>query len=98
MTKKEKVEMITAELDRVSKIEALTLTDGGKLLFNSLMKDIVSNVETLTVKYSSLTQMEFISICAEMKTKLDLARAMNKAPKNKDIAQKDLEEALLEEE
>ncbi len=96
--KEEKVEIISDELKKFSKLEALSLSEGGELLFKSLMSDAVSAIDTLGNKYSQLSHLEFISLCAEMKTKLDLARVMNKASKNKKIAIEDLEKALLEEE
>ena len=94
--KEEKIEVIQDELKRLSKLEAVALSEGGKLLFNSLMKDAVSVIDTLGYKYNSLSQVEFIALCAELKTKLDLARVMNKSIKNKEQADKDLEAALLE--
>lgn len=88
--------LIADELQRVSAIEAFYLSEGGSILFKSLMSDVVSSVETLSYRYQSLSQQEFISLCADMKTKLDLARVMSKAGKNKDQAHKDLEQALLD--
>lgn len=95
--KQEKIEIISDELKKFSKLEAVALSEGGSLLFKSLMADAVSCIDTLGAKYNSLNVQEFISLCAEMKTKLDLARVMKKSTKNKDQAKADLEEALLEE-
>lgn len=92
----ENATIIADELDKVSAIEAFNLSKGGAILFKSLMSDAISSIDTLGFKYSTLTQQEFIALCADMKTKLDLARVMSKASKNKDQAQKDLEQALLE--
>lgn len=94
---KEDTKIIEDELDKFSKLEAFTLSEGGRLLFDSLMKDVVSNVETLAYKYSKLSQLEFIAICSDLNSKLELARIMNKSSKNKDQAKKDLENALLNE-
>lgn len=96
--KEEKVEIISDELKKFSKLEAVALSEGGSLLFKSLMADAVSCIDTLGIKYNTLSDKEFIALCAEMKTKLDLARVMKKSTKNKDQAKKDLEEALLEDE
>lgn len=89
-------EIIADELDKVSAIEAVYLSKGGELLFKSLMADAVSCIDTLGNKYGVLTQQEFIALCADMKTKIDLARVLKKSEKNKKQAQADLEEALLE--
>jgi hypothetical protein len=94
--KEEKIDIISEELSKFSKLEALALSEGGQILFKSLMADVSSGIDTLINRYSSLTQLEFISICADIKTKLDLARILKKSEKNKDQAKSDLEEALLE--
>jgi len=96
--KEEKLDVINDELKKFSKLEAFYLSDGGKLLFKSLMADAVSCIETLGNKYNTLTPQEFIGLCAEMKTKIDLARVMKKSVKNKKQAQEDLQDALLDEE
>ncbi len=95
--KEEKVDIISDELKKFSGIEALYLSEGGELLFKSLMADAVSAIDTLCNKYSVLTQNEFIALCADMKTKIDLARIMKKSVKNKLQATEDLKQALLEE-
>lgn len=95
--KEERIDIIKDELKKFSKIEALALSEGGRILFKSLLSDVVSCVDTLGAKYNTLNQQEFISLCADMKTKLDLTRILNKSTKNKEQAKLDLEEALLEE-
>lgn len=94
--KEEEVEIISDELDKFSSLEALYLSKGGEMLFKSIMADVCSCVDTLSIRYNSLTHLEFISLCAELKTKLDLARVMKKSTKNKEQATKDLENALLD--
>lgn len=87
--------IIADELERVSAIEAFNLSKGGSVLFKSLMTDAIGCIDTLGNRYGQLSREEFIALCADMKTKLDLARVMSKASKNKEQAEKDLEEALL---
>ena len=60
------------------------------------MADAVSCIDTLGAKYGLLNHQEFIALCADMKSKIDLARVLKKSVKNKAQAIKDLEEALLE--
>lgn len=98
MEKKNKNEVIEDEIKKFAKLEALASSEGGQLLYKSLMKDVVGCIDTLTIKYNTLTHLEFISLCADMKSKLDLALIMKKAKKNKEEAQKELENALLENE
>lgn len=88
--------IIANELDKFSAIESVYNSKGGEILFKSLMSDVTSGIDTLIAKYSKLTHIEFISLSADIKTKLDLARILKKSVKNKKIATEDLETALLE--
>jgi hypothetical protein len=102
MTKAEKIKsnenamMIAEELDRVSAISAIYDMKGGKILIKSLMTDIVSSIDTLCCKYQTLTNQEFVGLCANIKTKLDLAKTLRKSVDAKKQATEDLENALLE--
>lgn len=88
--------LIADELDKFSAIEAVYMSNGGKILFKSLMKDSIGSIESLMSKYKTLTHIEMIAICAELKSNIDLARVLKKSEKNKKQAQEDLEQALLE--
>ena len=68
MSKDKRSDIIADELKKVSSIEAVYSSEGGKLLFNSLMADAVSCIDTLGAKYATLTRQEFMALCAEMKT------------------------------
>lgn len=86
------LEEMISNLKEIDSIEVVSLTNGGKLLSQSLVKDVVGLVDTLCAKYLTMTQAEFIGICAEMKSKIDLVRVMKRAPKNK----KDLEDIIAD--
>jgi len=88
---------IKKELDRVKSITVLANSDGGKILIVSFHKDIINNIDKLAYNYAELTHIEMITICANLRTKLELLRTFNNSKKNKEIAEKDLEEALKEE-
>lgn len=96
-SKNPNVKIIADELDRVSAISAVADMEGGKMLIKELMSDVVYSVDTLSSKYKTLTLQEFIGLCSDIETKLALVRTLKKAHKNKEIAQADLESALLEE-
>lgn len=96
-SKNPNVKLIADELDRVAAISAIADMEGGKLLISQLISEIVSSIDTLSTKYRTLTIQEFIGHCADMESKLSLVRTLKKARKNKDIAETDLAEALLQE-
>ena len=92
----ETLSMIAEDLARVSAISAIHDMEGGKILVKSLMTDVVSSIDTLCFKYQTLTNQEFVGLCANIKTKLDLAKTLKRSVKAKKQAEEDLENALLE--
>ena len=92
----ESVRGIASDLDKASSLSAVSDTEGGKLLLASLVSDIVGIVDGLSMKYSTLTMQEFVSLCAEMKSKTDLARAISRSKKNKAYLVELLDDALTE--
>jgi len=94
--KEEEKKEIEKDLDAVATISALSDMAGGKLLVKNLVIDIVSCVDTLCSKHKTLTMQEFISLCAEMKTKVDMTRVITRARKNKKYLETLLAEALKE--
>jgi len=98
MPNKEEIKLIRDELERVSSISALSEMKGGKMLIEKLIKEILGSVDTLCLKYKTLTIQEFVGICADMNVKLDLLKTFKKATKSKKIAQEDLKKALEENE
>ena len=98
MPNKEEIKLIRDELERVSSISSLSEMKGGKMLIEKLIKEILGSVDTLCLKYKTLTIQEFVGICADMNVKLDLLKTFKKATKSKKIAQEDLKKALEENE
>lgn len=92
----EGVRGIAKDLDDASSLSALADSEGGKLLQKSLVTDVVSVIDSLTSRYDKLTMQEFISLCAEAKTKIDMARAISRARKNKKYLEGLLSDALGE--
>lgn len=101
MTKKredfnDEQKMIADDLDKASALEAVALSEGGKILVAGLLDDIVGCVDTLASKYKDMTLEQFVSTCADLKTKLDLRRAITRSPKNKKYLQVVFDEATKE--
>jgi len=84
------------DLEKISSIEAVSISEGGKKLVAELVKDIVGSVETLCSKYSTLTVQEFVSLCADMKSKIDLTRVITRSKKNKDYLEQLISDTIKE--
>lgn len=96
MEQKVDIKELQKDLSLAQALDSVSISEGGKILIESLKKDVISCCDTLAGRYTELTQPEFISICADMKSKLDLLRTLLRAPKNKKYLLKVLKEALNE--
>lgn len=96
-SKNPEVKEIIADLDAVTKINVVAESEGGKVLVKSLISDVIRCVDTLAGGYSTLTIQQFVSLSADMKTKLDIVRVLTKSGKNKKFLEELLEEAIEKE-
>lgn len=85
---------ISAELDEKMAIELAGKSKGGVLIVQALLADIVDDVDRLGTMYKEFTIEQFISVCADMKTKLDVYRTFTKAGKSRKELQEILKEKL----
>lgn len=95
MSKTPQQELIEKDVDDFAALAAVAKSDGGKILVQTLMTDVVGAVERLT-NYKGKTLDELISICADLNANLSLVRTLTRAEKNKKLAQEALQEALQE--
>lgn len=84
------------DLSKISAVKAMADSEGGQIIVQSLVSDVISAMDTLCVKYSSMSLQEFISLCADMKSKIDLARVITRSNKNKKALENMIEETLQE--
>ncbi len=90
-------EEIQKDIKKYSSIEAVEKSDGGKLLIASLEKDIVSCIDELSAKIKIATHIELVAIVAKMSERLTLLRVIRRAKKLKNLATKELDFLLKEE-
>lgn len=91
------VPQIADDLDEIASIAAVSDTQGGKVLIKSLIADIISDIDTLSVRHKELTLQEFVGISSDLKNKGDLVKVLVNAKKNKKYLETLLEEALAKE-
>lgn len=87
---------LTQELNVASALEAVAVSEGGQIILNGLVRDIVGLVSTLSIKYKTATMIELVSTCADLKTKLDTLHVLSRAGKNKAYLIEQLKETLKE--
>ena len=89
-------EEIEKDLGIASSLEAVAISEGGQLLINSLIKDIIGSMDMLSTNYSEYTIEKFISLCADIKSKSDLVRTLTRSSSNKAYLEELLTEAIKE--
>lgn len=89
---------IKKDLKKFTALEALSNSEGGKVLKDTCLKDIVSCVESIAY-YSKVPSLEeFISLSARLNEKLSTYMVLKNAKKNVELTEIALEEALEQEE
>ncbi len=97
MENKEETKEIEKDLQKASDIVAIKDSKGGKLLIDSLVRDILFYIDKLSSSYTTLTLQEFLSISASIKANKDLLSVFTNSKSNKEYLENLLEERLKEE-
>lgn len=91
------VKTMADDRDEAASLEAVALSNGGKVLVKGLTKDIIRGIERVAAMYQQLSHVEFIGLGAEMKSNIDMLRALTRAGKNKQYITDEIERLLGEE-
>lgn len=87
-------EEVIEDLNKIKDIVILSQTEGGKQFLKALTDDIVSIVNDIVTNREDLTHLQFISKACDIKAKLEVARAIKKAPANEKFLKELLEDTL----
>lgn len=89
---------IKKDVKKYTALKILSESDGGKILADTMLKDIVSIIDTLSYTIKPLKLEEYIHLSAKLSEKLSIYKSLTNAPKNTHLAKEALAEALKEEE
>lgn len=84
------------DLKTFSALEALTLSEGGKILIDSLKKDVVNGVESVISMYRQAPEIDLRATIAKLQSDLSLLRVLTRSEANKEMAKEELEKMLAE--
>jgi hypothetical protein len=87
---------VRKDIGDYSALESLKNSEGGKILIKNLQKDIIGSIDSIVSKYKSCELSEMIAWAAKLSTSLAIYRSLNRASKNKKLAQIELETLLAE--
>lgn len=93
---KEEVGEVKEELKIALALNSVKDTEGGKILLKSLLEDIATSINFITIGYNSMTFEKFIAEAALLKSNIDLYRAISNSDDNIEFLKNLLAEALSE--
>lgn len=94
---KKKSEYIKKDLGKFKALQVLSLSDGGKILKDTCLKDIISTIDMIALTAKPLKLEEYIAHAAKLAEKITMYRVLMNCKKNVELTQEALEEALQEE-
>lgn len=90
------LEGLADDADKLHDIKAIFDMEGGKILVDALIADVVSSVDRLASGYSELTHDQFAALAAHISVNLSLARTLTRSTENLKYADEALKDALSE--
>ena len=92
---KNKVEKSTQkELELYSLLGTLYDSASGKVLVETLAKQIAQTVNTLAMGYTTLTHIELLAHCASLKSDIDMINLLSSANENKTIVEEEVQKIM----
>lgn len=88
--------IIQKDIGNYSMLEAVKSSEGGKLILNSLKRDILATIDAIAGKYKDATHAELIALSARLSERITLFRLISRSSTNKKLALEELELILAE--
>lgn len=85
---------ILDDLAIVRPLAAIIESEGGKIIFDSLLTTILSQMNFLCDNYTSKSHVETMALISEMKAYRDIAKTMSSAKTNKEFLEDELKRVL----
>ena len=92
----EALEGLAEDADKLHDLKTVFDMEGGKVLVDALISDVVNAVSKLSSNYSELTRDQLVSVAAHISVNLALARTLTRSTENLKYADEALKEALSE--
>jgi hypothetical protein len=87
------LEEVAKDADRYHALKVLHDSEGGQVLIDTLISDVVLGVNQLE-SYKDMSRDELVSVAARITTCLNTARALSRAAENLEYADEELEDRL----
>lgn len=94
---KDEVREVHKDVKRFGALAGMAVSEGGKVLIDAYLVDIMTTMRTLANGYKRFTHPELIAHCASLENKLDVVKTLSLAPENERLADDRLKELLKRE-
>lgn len=85
---------IANDADKMHDLKAVFDMEGGKILVDALLRDVVGNVNKLSAMYGELSHSQLISLAAAISVNIELVRTLTRSTENLKNADEALKDAL----
>ncbi len=92
----ESLDLIKEDVEKMKALSAIPNTEGGKILIDSLGRDVVGSVESLIGGYKEASDTKLRATIAKLQADLGLLRVLTRAEENSRVAQDALKAFLQE--
>jgi hypothetical protein len=80
---------IEKDLKKYSSLDGLAISEGGKILIETLKTDVISTINELRFKSRELSHIELIGLCIKLNEKLNIISVLNNAEENKALTKEE---------
>lgn len=86
--------LVAADADRYAAIYAVSTSEGGKILIESLKQDVIAAVDKLCNGYTTMSEIELRATCATLSVNRSLIQSLTRSKDNLDGASDALDELM----
>lgn len=90
------IETLADQADQIHAIKVMAQTEGGEVLLQLTLSDVVNTVNELAANYKKYSHTDLIAVCATLSAHYNMARLLAGAEANEKALQEILADALLE--
>ena len=80
---------IEKDLKKYSALDGLAISEGGKILIETLKTDVISTINELRFKSRELSHIELMGLCIKLNEKLNIISVLNNAEENKALTKEE---------
>jgi hypothetical protein len=92
----EPIDLVKEDVKKMKALATIPNTEGGKILIDSLGRDVVNGVESLISSYKEESDIKLRATIAKLQSDLALLRVLTRAEENSKVAQEALKNLLEE--